>query len=161
MKRIVMLSIVSVLVLVLLASCSSGVSKEQYDKTSQDLATAQAQIQSLQGNLTALQGNLTQAQAQYQSLQTEKDNIEAKGGEALAYTEFLDVLMYPSWQDLGITPRFDFPSEVEWLLDLHNRADALSDTTLDVYLQELQNGNEAAVASLMDYSLERAETALK
>jgi hypothetical protein len=161
MKKTILLCMVAVLMLVLLTSCSTGVSQEQYDKTSKDLAAAQTQIQSLQGNLTALQGNLTQAQAQYQSLQTEKEGLEEKGAEALAYAEFFDVLMYPSWQELDITPRFDFPSEVEWLADLHSRANALGDTTLSAYLQELENGNENATANLMDYCLERVEEALK
>jgi hypothetical protein len=133
--------------LILLTSCSTGVSQEQYDKTSNDLATARAQIQSLQGNLTALQ--------------IDKESIAQKSAEALAYTEFLDVLMYPSWQDLGVTPRFDFPSELEWFVDLHNRADAMGDTTLSAYIQELQNGNESAMANLLDYPLQRIEEALK
>jgi len=171
MKRTIMVGMVLILMLFLLSSC--GVPQEDYDRVSSDLATAQAEIQSLQGDLTAVRGDLTKAegdlatvrgdltkaQAQIQSLQSDKEATEEKRTEALAYAEFVDILMYPAWIEAGLTPRFVFEDDVEWLVELTNRASDMGDAKLSSYIKELDEA--ATFYALSDYCLDRIEKALK
>ena len=48
-------------IVMLLSSCSSGISQEQYDKVSSDLTNAQTQIQTLQTQISSLQRDLQAA----------------------------------------------------------------------------------------------------
>ena len=178
MKKTILIGMALILMLFLLSSC--GVSQEEYNRVSSDLATAQTQIQSLQGDLTeargdlaeaeaqiqSLQGDLTavradlaEAEAQIQSLQSDKDAAEKKRVEALAYAEFVDVLMYPAWIEAGLTPRFVFEDDVDWLVKLTNRASDMGDTKLSSYIKELDEA--ATFSALSDYCLDRIEKALK
>ena len=178
MKRTILTGMVLILTLFLLSSC--GVPQEDYDRVSSDLAAAQAQIQSLEGNLTAVradltkaegnltkaegdlaaaQGDLTKAQGQIQSLQGDKEAVEEKRAEALAYAEFVDVAMYPVWKEAGLTPRFEFEDDVDWLVELTNRASDMEDTKLSSYIKKLDEA--ATFSALSDYCLDRIEKALK
>lgn len=51
MKRAIVVSLLVIVMLLLLPSCTSGVSKEEYSKVSSNLAAAQTQIQGLQSDL--------------------------------------------------------------------------------------------------------------
>jgi len=145
---------VLILMLFLLPSCAAGIPQEEYDRVSSDLAAAQTQIQSLQADLT-------KAQAQIQSLQSGKEVAGEKYAEALAYAEYLDVLMYPVWKEAGLAPRFVFEDDFEWMSELSNRASNMGDTELTSYVKELRGGNEAAMTELWYYCLDRIEKALK
>jgi outer membrane murein-binding lipoprotein Lpp len=168
MKKAIPIVMILLPMLFLLTSCGGGVSQEEYDRVSSDLAEAQAQIQSLQNDLAAAQeqnqslpSDLAQAQAQIQSLQNTIEAADQKSAEALAYTEFLDILMYPAYKDVGITPRFDFEDEVEWLVGLKNKATDIGDTKLSNYIKELEKGDESAMYDMWDYCLETIENLLK
>ncbi len=168
MKKAILISMALILVLFLLPSCGAGVSQEEYDKVKADLASAQAQIQSLQNDLAAAQeqnqslpSDLAQAQAQIQSLQTDIEAADQKSAEALAYTEFLDVLMYPAYKQAGINPRFGFEDDVEWFVELKNRATDMGDTKLSSYIKDLEKGDESAMYEMWDYCLGIIEEALK
>lgn len=172
MRKTILTGMVLILMLFLLPSCATGVSQEEYDRVSSDLAADQTQTQSLQADLSkaqaqiqSLQGDLTKAQAQIQSLQSGKGGTEEKCAEALAYTEYLDILMNRVWKDAGLTPRFVFEDEIEEMLELRSRADDMGDTTLTSYVKELGPGNEAAMKAAMtelwSYCLDRIEKALK
>ncbi len=145
-KRTFLIGMVLILMLFLLPSCAAGVSQEEYDRVTSDLAVAQTQIQSLEGDLT-------EAEAQIQSLQTDKEVSEEKRAEALAYAEFVDVLLWPAWKKAGITPRFAFEDEVDWLVELKNRASDLGDTKLSNYIKGLDEA--ATLVALYDYCLGR------
>lgn len=180
MKKTILIGMVLILMLFLLSSC--GVPQEDYDRVSSDLAAvqtqiqslegdlaavedgltkAQAQIQSLQADLAAAQADLTEAEAQTQSLQTDKEVAQEKRAEALAYAEYLDVVMYPVWRDAGLTPRFVFESDFEWLLELGSIASNMGDAELSNYAKRIQEGDEAAMTELWDYCIDRIEKALK
>lgn len=171
MKRTIMVGMVLILMLFLLSSC--GVPQEDNDRVSSDLASAQTQIQSLEGELTAVRGDLTKAegelaaaqadltkaQAQIQPLQSDKEVADKKCAEALAYAEFVDVFMYPAWIEAGLSPRFVFEDDVDWLIELTSRASDMGDTKLSSYIKELDEA--ATVLALSDYCLDRIEKALK
>jgi len=93
MKKAILTVMVLILMLSLLPSCAAGVSQEDYDRVSSDLAAAQTEIQSLQGELSAKEtelsakeGELAAAQTQIQSLQNE---LPAKDTELEATKERL------------------------------------------------------------------------
>ncbi len=159
MKKTIMVGMVLILMLFLLSSC--GVPQEDYDRVSSDLAAAQTQIQSLEGDLTAAQADLTKAEAQTQSLQTDKEVAQEKRAEALAYAEYLDVVMYTVWRDAGLTPRFVFESDFLWMVELGSIASNMGDAELSNYVKRIQEGDEAAMTELWDYCLDRIEKALK
>jgi outer membrane murein-binding lipoprotein Lpp len=154
MKKAILIAMILLPMLFLLPSCAAGVSQEEYDKVTSDLAAAQAQIQSLQTDLT-------QAEAQIQSLQGDLTTASENPAEALAYAEFLDILMYPAWKEAGITPRFQFADDAEWVAELQNRATALGDTKVSNLFKEIEEGGEITVAKLTDHCLEVIEEALK
>ena len=172
MRKTFLIGMVLILMLFLLPSCAAGISREEYDRVGSDLAAAQTQNQSLQADLTeaqtqiqSLQADLTEVQAQIQSLQSDGGVAGEKCIEALAYAEYLDILMNPVWKDAGLTPRFAFEDEIEWMLELRSRASDMGDTELTSYVKELGPGDEAAtqaaITKLWDYCLDRIEKALK
>lgn len=78
MKRIILAGLLILLLIV--ASCSTaGVSKEKYDTAIANLATASAQVQSLQKELGNLQGGSYTAilEAQIQSLQDQINYLKS------------------------------------------------------------------------------------
>jgi outer membrane murein-binding lipoprotein Lpp len=165
MKKAISIVVILLPMLFLLTSCG-GVSQEEYDRVSSDLASAQAQIQALQNELAVAQeqsqslpSDLAQAQAQIQSLQTDIEATGQKSTEALAYTEFLDVLMYPAYKEAGIIPRFDFEDEIKWFVELTNRATAIGDARLSDYVDDLDK--ESTMYELLDYCFETIENLLK
>jgi hypothetical protein len=81
MKRTILTVLALLSLVILLTSCSGGVSQEQYNKVSNDLTAAQSQIQ---------------------SLQSDKQVLTKNSAATLAYTEFLDVLMYRLGNRLGL-----------------------------------------------------------
>ena len=78
MKQTILLAIISVLIMVLSASCSSGVSQEQYKKATDDLAAAQTQAQSLQTQTQTLQTQNQALQSQTQTLQAQNQALQSQ-----------------------------------------------------------------------------------
>ncbi len=168
MKKAILIGMALVLLLFLIPSCAAGVPWEEYDRVSSDLATAQTQIQSLQDDLTAaqtqiqsLQDDLAEAQAQIQPPQVDNEAAEEKRAQALAYAEYLDILLYSLFEEAGLTPRFAFEDDIEWMIELRDRADDIGDTELSNYLKELEERSEGAMERLWHYCLDRIEKALK
>ena len=173
MKKAIVVGLASILMLSFVISC--GVPQEEYDKVSSDLTAAQTQIQSLQDDLTAaqddltaaqtqiqsLQGDLAEAQAQIQPLQDDKEAAEEKRAEAMTYAEYLDILLYSLFEEAGLTPRFAFESDIEWMIELRDTADDIGDAELSNYLKELEKQSEAALERMWHYCLDRIEKALK
>ena len=187
MKKAIIVGLALIPILLFITSC--GVAQEEYDRVSSDLAAAQTQIKSLQDNLTAAQGDLTAAQAQIQSLQgdltatqtqiqslqgdlakaqaqiqplqEDKETTEEKRAQALAYTEYVDIALYSFWEEAGLTPRFAFESDIEWMTELRDRADGMGDAELSNYLKELRERGETAMNQLWYLCLDRIDKALK
>ena len=171
MKKAIMIGIALVLLLILLPSCAAGVSglsQEDYDKIVNDLAAIQTQIQSLQDDLTTTQAqiqswqdDLAKVQPQVQPLPEGKEVTEEKRTEALAYAEYMDILMYPPWKQAKLTPRFDFEDDSEWIMELKSRTSEMGDAELSNYAKELEERREFAMERLWYYCLDRIEKALK
>jgi peptidoglycan hydrolase CwlO-like protein len=68
MKKITLLAVIAALIMLLSASCSSGVSQEQYKQANDDLAAARTQVQSLQTQTQTLQTQNQDLQTQIKSL---------------------------------------------------------------------------------------------
>ncbi|GAH69472.1 unnamed protein product, partial [marine sediment metagenome] len=90
-----------------------------------------------------------------------KEGAEEKLAEALAYAEYLDILMYPLWKEAKLTPRFAFEDDLEWMTELKSRADDIGDVELGNYAKELEERSEFAMERLWYYCLDRIENALK
>ena len=172
MKKAILIGMVLVLVLFLIPSCAAGVPQEEHDKLVSDLAAVQTQIQSLQDDLTAtqaqiqsLQGDLAEVQPQIQpppeDKEVTKEVTEEKRAQALAYAEYLDILMYSLWEEAGLTPRFEFEDDSEWIMELKSRTSDMGDTELSNYAKELEERREFAMERLWFYCLDKIEKALK
>jgi type II secretory pathway pseudopilin PulG len=169
MRRVIAIGIILVLPLLLLPSCAAGeISQEEYDKIVNDLAAIQTQIQSLQDDfneaqalIQSLQGESAKVQPPTQPLPEEKGVTEEKPAEALAYAEYMDVLMYQLWKDSELTPRFDFADDTEWMMELRSRTSEMGDAELTNYATELEERREFAMEQLWFYCLDRIEKALK
>ena len=178
MKKAIMIGTVLVLLLFLSPSCAAGVSglsQEEYDKLVSDLAAvqtqiqslqddltaAQSQIQSLQDDLTAVQGDLAKVQPQIQPLPEDKEVAEEKRAEALAYAEYMDILMYQLWKEAKLTPRFEFEDDSEWIMELRSRTSDMGDVELSNYAKELEERREFAMERIWYYCLDRIEKALE
>lgn len=131
-----------------------GIAQEQYDKVNSDLAVVKTQIQSLQVELAG-------AQEQIKSSQSGKEALEKKNAKALAYIEFLDVLLYPAWQQARITTRINFADDLEWIAELTNRDAKLGDINVSRYVDQLKMGDKTVITRLMDYCLRALEVNLK
>ena len=86
MKKTILLVIMSASILVLLASCSSGVSQAQYKKATDDLSTAQAQIQSLRTELSTAQTITQSLQTQFSAAQTLTQSFQTQLSTAQSQT---------------------------------------------------------------------------
>jgi len=169
MRKVIVIGIILVLPLLLLPSCAAGaISQEEYDRISNDLAAVQTQIQSLQDDLTAaqsqiqsLQGNLAEVQPQIQPPPEGKEVTGEKSTEALAYAEYMDILMYQLWKEAKLTPRFDFEDDSEWIAELRSRTSEMGDAELSNYATGLEERREFAMERLWYYCLDRIEKALK
>jgi len=73
----------------------------------------------------------------------------------------LDILLYPMWEEAGLTPRFAFESDIDWMIELRDKADDIGDAELSNYLEELLEGDDAAMNLLWYHCLDRIEKALK
>ena len=111
----------------LFTSCGEpqGITQEEYDSIIAERDMAQGHIQTLQDNMNTV----------------------------LAYAEFLDIIMFPAWLEIGITPRFNFDDEVDWFVELKNRAKDLEDLIIENSIEQLEAGNEAAMGDIMNRCL--------
>ena len=77
MKRAILAAVLLFSMVASLSSSSSGISKDQYNKVSNDLATAQAQIQTLQAQVTSLQSDLQTANAKISKAKALADIVDS------------------------------------------------------------------------------------
>ena len=108
MKKGIQIGLVLTLVaaLFLTASCAAGVSpqegvsQQEYDRVTSELDAANTQIESLeadlsegQGQAESLRSDLTEAQTEIASLRAELEVPKNNSSKALAYAEFIDIIM--------------------------------------------------------------------
>jgi hypothetical protein len=121
------------------ASCGNSVSKEDYAKVVSQLSEAQ----SLLGEINS------------------DNDIRAEHmAEAGVYAGFLDLLMYPSFRDMGIPVRFNFANDAAWGEEISFRANVIGDQKLDDLLTKADAG-EVSMNTLADYCISRIEQALR
>ena len=125
-KRILIVLLCTSLVFpAFVSSCSSGVTKEQYDKLNQEAA----------------------------SLREQK-------AEAGTYALFLDLLMYPVFENSNYQSRYNFQSNVEWSTALAAMATTINDDQLNTLMNKVSN-NQAPMSDVLNYVLQHIENTLK
>ena len=132
MKRNILTSILLALIL-LLSACGPRVSVEQYNELVNKCNRLEAELAA----------------------------INTKRAEALAYTEFLDILLYPYWDEGGVGSRFEIQSKLAYGLKLSDRALELNDKKLTNYIVAMSLGDEDALYQAMYYCFEKIKANLK
>ncbi len=176
MKKGILIGLVLTLIVVLslTASCAAGVSpqegvsQQEYDRVTSELDAANTQIESLEADLSEAQGqvesltsDLTEAQTEIASLRAELEVPKNNSGKALAYAEFMDIIMYPAWKEAGLAPRFTFEDDMEWLMAVMNRASDMEDAKLSDLISGMKQGDEATMFMIWDHCIDAMQKALK
>ena len=139
MKKTILIGMALILMLFLLPSCA-GVSQEEYDQLSSDLAAAQTQIQSLQDELSAKESELEAA--------------DGKLEEGKARVEILNAVFIPA-----ITGELDEMTETEavnYFLEWRDKVNAIGDPALTAKFEALIDSgfSDEAFTSFFVYLLE-------
>ena len=179
MKRTILLAIISALMMVLSASCSSGVSQEQYKKATDDLAAAQTQVQSLQTQTQtlqtqnqALQTQTQTLQAQIQTLQTQAQSLQsqtqASQSDKAALADLQKKIsqtktywqLFTGFYQIGIAGQTPNAAQI---MDMMARIQATGDTVLTGKMQALITSGGGAKESLdfVDYLISKVNDLLK
>ncbi|PIR02813.1 MAG: hypothetical protein CO144_01575 [Candidatus Nealsonbacteria bacterium CG_4_9_14_3_um_filter_35_11] len=115
----------------------------------------------VQGKLKMLQTELGNLQSQVQTLNLEKTDLETKIAQGLAYVEYLDVLLWPMFEEAGITPKFDFSDPMQYLSDVEQRAKTLDDEILIDNLNKIKAGDSKGFNASLIRVLAKLEESLK
>lgn len=167
MKKAILIGMVSVLVLFLLPSCAAGVSQEELERASSELAAAQAEIQSLQSELSAKESELAAAQTEIQSLQSESsakesevEAIKDKLEQGKARVEILNVIFIPA-----VKGELDKMTEAEIMnlfFECRDKIKDIDDPTLSTKFEAMIGASGAeAMNSFFLYLVESTADALK
>jgi hypothetical protein len=143
MKRTILLVIISSFILVLIASCSSGITKEQYQKATNDLTTAQSQIQTLQTQLST-------AQSQIQTLQMQLSTAQQQSTDKMTKVKALWDIFYTLFQPYFNGQTLTASQEVNLFLQLSNKVNAIGDTQLSTKFNDIVSnvGTNADTATM-------------
>ncbi len=172
MKRIVLLAITAALIVVFTASCSSGISQEQYKKATDDLAAAQTQVQTLQTQNQTLQTQAQTLQTQIQDLQNQVKSLQSQTSASQADSATLADLQKkvnqakPYWQlftgfyQIGIAGQT--PTAVQ-IMDMMGKIQATGDSTLTAKMQAIisSNGGKQESLDFVDYLIGKVNELLK
>jgi len=115
----------------------------------------------VQGKLKMLPTELGNLQSQVQTLNLEKTDLETKIAQGLAYVEYLDVLLWPMFEEAGITPKFDFSDPMQYLSDVEQRAKTLDDEILIDNLNKIKAGDSKGFNASLIRVLAKLEESLK
>jgi len=115
----------------------------------------------VQGKLKMLQTELGNLQSQVQTLNLGKTDLETKIAQGLAYVEYLDVLLWPMFEEAGITPKFDFSDPMQYLSDVEQRAKTLDDEILIDNLNKIKAGDSKGFNASLIRVLAKLEESLK
>jgi chromosome segregation ATPase len=141
MRKVLSLGMALVLTLIFVVSCSSGISQEQYQQATNDLAAAQIQIQSLQSDKDALISSQQKAaedmaavKAQIQSLENDKAAmaiLQQKIDKARPYW-----VIFQGFFQIGISGQAATTAQIT---DIISKVQATGDATLTAKLQAVFN----------------------
>lgn len=111
MRRTILFMILAALTTIFSLSCSSGVSQEQYQKVTDELAGAESQIQSLktqlsdsQSQIETLQTQVTSLISQNQIFQSNLQFFNSKIGKAKTLADLVDKVMQTYLSPVNLTP---------------------------------------------------------
>ena len=103
MGKIITLSMLLVLALFSMPSCSPGVSQQEYDRVSNELSAIQSQLASVQGKLAeaeSLQGEYEELSERYATVESERETIQTKYEELNGQYEELNRQLGPMKSEL-------------------------------------------------------------
>ena len=160
MKKAIVTGMVLVLLLFLLPSCTAGgVSQEEYDRVSSDLAAAQTQIQSLQGELSAKESEVEATKTELEAIKGEFEVIEEKLEQGKARVEILNAIFIPA-----ITGELEKKTEMETMnlfLEWRDKIKDIGDPALNTKFEAiLETPGDEAMNSFFIYLLESISKAL-
>lgn len=145
MKKIILLFLIVPLIAVSSASCSSGVSQEDYD---------------------ALLAEKTDLENDIEKMNTNLDEITFKYNEGMiqrshgsVYTALLDLLLYPLYDSEGVELRFEINDQYEWINELKYRVSLTKDQQLIDYIDQLEQG-ETNIIVVADYIINHTRETL-
>jgi DNA repair ATPase RecN len=158
MKKIILLAIIAVLILTLMASCSSGISQEQYKKATDDLAAAQAQVQSLQTQTQTLQVQVQSLQSQIQTSQNDHAalaDLQNKINQTKSYWD-----LFAGFYQIGITGQTPNAAQI---MDMMSKMQAMGDTALTGKMQGIisSNGGTKESMDFVNYLISKIGDSLK
>lgn len=115
-----------------------------------------------------LKTELDRAKLEIESIIQEKTTLEGKVAsleeektKALAYAEYLDIVISPFLRSGGITPRFTFSDDMKWLLEVEKRSDRFNNSELNDYLKKLEAHDQKAFGLILNWALGEIEETLK
>jgi len=117
--------------------------------------------QKLQTVLKEAERKIEGLNSEIQTLRNEKSLLETKISKGLAYTEYLDIFLWPVFVESGITPPFKFSDEVEWILELRKRSEQLNDKQLRYHLEMFEKDGDIAFDRMFNYILDAVEKSLR
>jgi len=129
MGKIIMLSMLLVIALFSMPSCSPEVSQQEYDRVSNELSAIQSQLASLQGKLAeaeSLQGEYEELSERYDTLKAERETIQTKYEELNGQYEELNKQLGPMKSELE-TMQSDYEELNGQYEELNNKYEELSE----------------------------------
>ena len=166
MKKTIMVGVAFILMLLLITSC--GVPPQDYSKVVSDLASAQAQIQSLQrdlaakeSELSATQSKLSETESQLYAKESEIEALQGKLEQGKARAEILNAIIVPA-----ITGELYKMTEIEaikYLLEFLVMINAIGDPDLTTKFDEaIDSGmSEEALLDFYVYLIESIPKVLR
>lgn len=151
------IGIMLLLVPLILATCTAGVSQEEYDKVKSELATAQAQVEGLESDLSTAQDQIETLESEYEDVQNDLrdsqdkvESLEEKIKQAKAKAEVLNGLFVPA-----LTGELDQMTEEEamsYFLEWRDTIEATGDPEMKEKFQGLIDSGFAD-NEMMDFFL--------
>ncbi len=129
MGKMIMLSMLLVIALFSVPSCSPEVSQQEYDRVSNELSAIQSQLASLQGKLAeveSLQGEYEELRERYDTLKAERETIQAKYEELNGQYEELNKQLGPVKSELE-TMQSEYEELSNQYEELNNKYEELSE----------------------------------
>ena len=129
MRKIIMLSMLLVMALFSMPSCSPGVSQQEYDRVSNELSAIQSQLASLQGKLAeaeSLLGEYEELSERYATVESERETIQTKYEELNGQYEELNRQLGPMKSELEAV-QSDYEELNGQYEELNNKYEELSE----------------------------------
>jgi hypothetical protein len=163
MRKVLSLGMALVLTLIFGVSCSSGISQEQYQQATNDLAAAQTRIQSLQSDKDVLISSQQKAAEDMATVKAQIKSLENDRAAMAILQQKIDKAK-PYWAvfqgffQIGISGQ---AATVAQIADIVSKVQATGDATLTDKLQVvLNNGGTQENIDLVNYLMAKIGEAL-